>query len=148
MRRLYVSDGSSPRRRVPELVSDLHLYEASGSDRTDGFGSIGSARASLAFEMPYGSDNESEASFDIEADLGSDLDTSTASFTTDTEDKDKIERRASKSGGSSAGAANRKWSLKAHSPIILILTLLIRPLFCFSTFVLFSLFFSFSMAVS
>ena len=46
------------------------------------------------------------------------------------------------------GAANRKWSLKAHSPIILILTLLIRPLFCFSTFVLFSLFFSFSMAVS
>ena len=33
-------------------------------------------------------------------------------------------------------------------PIILILTLLIRTLFCFSTFVLFSLFFSFSMAVS
>ena len=106
MRRFLVLGGSSPRRQV----SDLRLYEASGSDRTDGFGSIGSepagsgsarapARASLAFEMSNGSDSESEVSFD----LGADLETSTASCTADTEDK--VELRASKSGGSSASSA-------------------------------------------
>ena len=101
MRRLLVLVGSSPRRQV----SDLRLYEASGSDRTDGFGSIGSepagsgsARASLAFEMSNGSDSESDVSFD----LGADLETSTASCTADTEDK--VELRASKSGGSSASS--------------------------------------------
>ena len=106
MRRFLVLGGSSPRRQV----SDLRFYEASGSDRTDGFGSIGSepagsgsarapARASLAFEMSNGSDSESEVSFD----LGADLETSTASCTADTEDK--VELRASKSGGSSASSA-------------------------------------------
>lgn len=49
--------------------------------------------------MSNGSDSESEVSFD----LGADLETSTASCTADTEDK--VELRASKSGGSSASSA-------------------------------------------